>query len=133
MGLFKSVFGGNGKEKESTAKKSVFEWLELKDLTQIENIKKESVANPVIIYKHSTRCGISKMVIKQFEKMFTDEHKNFKVYYLDLLNHRDISNKLAIIFDVVHQSPQILVIKNGVSVFNTSHEAITEVDLTRFV
>jgi bacillithiol system protein YtxJ len=133
MGLFNSVFGGSNKEKESTEKKSGFQWLELKEITQIAQIKEESKVNPVIIYKHSTRCGISKMVIRQFERLFTEEHKNFKVYYLDLLNHRDISNELASVFEVFHQSPQVLVIKNGTCVFNTSHEAIIELDLTRFV
>lgn len=133
MGLFNSVFGGSDKGKESTVKKSDFNWIELKELAQIAQIKEESKVNPVIVYKHSTRCGISKMVIKQFENLFTEEFKNFRVYYLDLLNHRDISNELADMFSVVHQSPQILVIKNETCVFNTSHEAIADLDLTRFV
>lgn len=132
MGIFNSMFGNN-KDKESTEKKSGLHWLELEELTQIAQIKEESKVDTVIVYKHSTRCGISKMVIKQFERLFTDEHKNIKVYYLDLLNHRDISNELASVFGVMHQSPQVLVIKNETCVFNTSHEAIAELDLTRFV
>jgi bacillithiol system protein YtxJ len=133
MGLFDSVFGGNKKDKGATEKKSVFTWIELEEITQIAQIKEESKVNPVVIYKHSTRCGISKMVIRQFEKLFTEKHKNFKVYYLDLLNHRDISNELAEVFGVMHQSPQVLVIKNESCVFNTSHESIADIDLTRFV
>lgn len=133
MGLFNSVFGGSRKTENSTVKKSDFEWLALQEFAQIEIIKKESIVNPVIIFKHSTRCGISKMVIKQFEKLFTEAHNNYKVYYLDLLNYREISNELASAFQVVHQSPQVLVIKNGTSVFSTSHEAIAEMDLNTFI
>ncbi len=130
MGLFDKMFG----EKDSTSeKKAAFNWIDLTNINQIDELKEVSKSNTVLIYKHSTRCGISKMVIKKLERLFTDEHKSFKVYYLDLLNHRDISNKLAEVFDVVHQSPQVLVVKNETCVFNTSHDAIAEINLSRFI
>lgn len=132
MGIFDSVFGAGNNKKKPTTNTSNFNWIALTDLAQIDEIKEESKLNTVIIYKHSTRCGISKMVIKQFESLFTDDYKNIKTYYLDLLNYRDISNKLADVFDVVHQSPQILVVKNESCIFNTSHEAITDINLNLF-
>jgi bacillithiol system protein YtxJ len=73
------------------------------------------------------------MVIKRFEKLFTDEHQSLKVYYLDLLRYRNISNEISKEFGVVHESPQILVIKNEVSVFNSSHYDILEINLSRFI
>ncbi len=73
------------------------------------------------------------MVIKQFEKLFSEEHQNLKVYYLDLLNYRNISDEVGYTFQVMHQSPQLLVIKNGVSVHDASHYDITQIDLTRFI
>ncbi|WP_439131577.1 bacillithiol system redox-active protein YtxJ [Polaribacter sp.] len=130
MGIFSKMFG---EKEESNGNKSSFNWIDLANLCQIDEIKEASKTNTVLIYKHSTRCGISKMVIKQFERLFTDEHKSFKVYYLDLLNHRDISNKLAEVFEVVHQSPQVLVIKNETCVFHDSHDAIAEINLSRFL
>ena len=128
MGLFDGVFG----KKDNTTEAN-FNWLPLTSLSQIDEIIEQSKANTVLVYKHSTRCGISKMVIKQLENLFTEEHKSFKVYYLDLLNHRDVSNELATVFEVVHQSPQVLVIKNGTCVFNVSHEAIADMNLSRFL
>lgn len=129
MGILNKMFG----EKENNKKETFFKWIDLNEISQIDEIKEQSKSNTVLVYKHSTRCGISRMVIKQLENLFTEEHKNYKVYYLDLLNHRDISNELAQVFDVVHESPQVLIIKNTNCVFNTSHDSIAEINLTRFI
>ena len=72
------------------------------------------------------------MVLKQFENEYSLENK-LALYFLDLLEHRDISNEIANSFGVVHQSPQLIVIQNGVSVYNSSHESIDAKDLERFV
>ncbi len=133
MGIFNSMFGGNKEEKSKEEKKSYLNWLPLTSLDQLEEIKAQSKTNAVLIFKHSTRCGISKMVIRQFENLFTEEHQNLKVYYLDLLNYRDISTEAGIMFQVMHQSPQLIVVKNEVSVYHASHSDITETNLTRFV
>jgi len=127
------MFGGSKDEKSKEEKKSYLNWLPLTSLDQLEEIKEQSKTNAVLIFKHSTRCGISKMVIRQFENLFTEEHQNLKVYYLDLLNYRDISTEAGIIFQVMHQSPQLIVVKNEVSVYHASHSDITETNLTRFV
>ena len=133
MGIFNNMFGGNKDEKSKEEKKSYLNWLPLTSLNQLEEIKEQSKSNAVLIFKHSTRCGISKMVIKQFENLFTEEHQNLKVYYLDLLNYRDISAEIGAMFQVMHQSPQLIVVKNEVSVHHASHSDITETNLTRFV
>ena len=73
------------------------------------------------------------MVIKQFESLFNDQNKQLKVYYLDLLNFREVSSKLSEVFQVIHQSPQLLVIKNGISVYDESHYEITEINLSKFI
>ena len=73
------------------------------------------------------------MIIKQFESLFNEEKKQLKVYYLDLLNFREVSSKLSEVFQVIHQSPQLLVIKNGISVYNESHYEITKVNLSKYV
>ncbi|WP_299013554.1 bacillithiol system redox-active protein YtxJ [uncultured Polaribacter sp.] len=126
MGLF-----GNKKKKE--VQPSFLTWIPLTSKAQLEEIKTQSKTEAVFIFKHSTRCGISSMVIKQFEKLFTEETKNLKVYYLDLLNYRDISDEIGYAFQVMHQSPQLVVVRNEVSVHNASHYDITQTNLTRFV
>ncbi|MFK8061297.1 MAG: bacillithiol system redox-active protein YtxJ [Polaribacter sp.] len=126
MGLF-----GNRKKKE--VQPSFLNWLPLTSLQQLEEIKEQSKTESILIFKHSTRCGISSMVIKQFEKLFTEDHQNLKVYYLDLLNYRNISDEVGYKFQIMHQSPQLIVVKNEVSVYNASHYDITQTNLTRFM
>jgi bacillithiol system protein YtxJ len=83
---------------------------------------------PVAIFKHSTRCSISRMALKQFENEF-DMEGIVTPYFLDLINHRDISNEIATRFEVYHQSPQLLLIKEGKSIYDASHSDIDAVEL----
>lgn len=124
MGIFDKILGSN---KDTT--NNDLPWTHLTDLRQLEGIKAESAEVPVLIFKHSTRCGISRMVLKQFEKEYDFDENQLQPYFLDLLNHRDISNAIAEAFAVVHQSPQILLIKNGQCVFDASHHEIDAVSL----
>ena len=133
MGILNKMFGGNSEKESKSEKKSFLNWLPLTSLEQLETIKKESNTEAILIFKHSTRCGISSMVIKQFEKLFTTEHSNLKVYYLDLLNYRNISDEVGHKFQIMHQSPQLIVVRNEVSIHDASHNDITETNLTRFI
>lgn len=107
-------------------------WVSLTDLGQLREITDLSHENPVVIFKHSTRCSISRMALKQFENEFTLKDK-VTPYFLDLLNHREISNTIASMFDVVHQSPQLIVVKEGKAIYDASHSDIDADDLNRFV
>lgn len=98
-------------------------WIPLTESEQLQEIK--SSPNKSIIFKHSTRCSISMMAKKRLEMEAVLIPQEVPVYYLDLLNHREISNTIAEIFQVVHQSPQLLVIKNGDCVFEASHGEIS--------
>jgi bacillithiol system protein YtxJ len=130
MGFLKNIFGDKtSKEVEET----YLSWTPLVSLEEINTIKEISKNQSVLIFKHSTSCGISRMVIKQFESLFNEETKQLKVYYLDLLSYREISSKLAEVFQVVHQSPQLLVIKNGISVYDSSHYEITNVNISKYI
>lgn len=130
MSLFGTLFGNNEPHKDT---KNIPNWIPLTTENQLEELKNISKTHPVLIFKHSTSCGISNMVIKRFEKLFSEEHQSLKVYYLDLLRYRTISNEIANRFEIVHESPQLLVIKNEVCVFNASHYSILEINLSRFI
>jgi bacillithiol system protein YtxJ len=86
-------------------------WNALTDLEQLNEIISLSNEKPVVIFKHSTRCSISRMALKQFENEF-DLSDKVTPYFLDLIAHREISNGIAS-FGVMHQSPQLLLIKEG--------------------
>ena len=102
-------------------------WINLETLEQLNHIRTESAKRPQIILKHSTRCSISGMVYHRLNKEDTPNNADF--YYLDLIAHRDISNKIAEDFNVHHESPQILIIKNGECVYDESHHAIMMDDI----
>lgn len=133
MGILNNIFGRKEVESSKEEEKLYLNWIPLTSVDQLEEIKELSKTESIFIFKHSTRCGISRMVIKQFEGLFTEEHKNLKVYYLDLLIYRNVSNEVENSFQVIHQSPQLLVIKNEVSVLDVSHNDITIINLSRFI
>lgn len=98
------------------------EWISLKDSRQLEEIVAESRKKPVLIYKHSTRCNISRAAFDRLERNWDAAAiGSVKRYFLDLISYRDISNKISDMFEVEHHSPQILVISNGESVLDLSH------------
>jgi len=123
MGFLKSIFGESNSEEIP-----VFNWIPLTEINQLEEITLNSKKKPQVIFKHSTRCGISRSVLKKFERNTSNNTVDF--YYLDLLNFRNISNEIASKFQVIHQSPQLLVIKDGVVAVHDSHYDIMSVDLT---
>jgi len=103
-------------------------WIELTTEQQLEQIKEQSKEQPVVIFKHSTRCSISSMAKSRLERETPTENVPF--YYLDLIRYRAISNKVAEEFKVVHESPQILLIKNGECTYEESHNGISMAEIT---
>ena len=98
-------------------------WIPLQDEAQLDEIIANSNTTPQVIFKHSTRCSVSSMAKNRLDKNIAPNGINF--YFLDLIKHRNISNKIAEYFQVRHQSPQVLVIQNGKCIFTESHSGIT--------
>lgn len=101
------------------------DWIHLEDYSQIQRALENS--EPFLIFKHSTRCSISSMTKNRFERNFDLE--DVKVFYLDLIKYRSISNQLASDFNVHHESPQLMYIKEGRCLYHASHGAIDVNDL----
>jgi len=99
------------------------EWIQLTSEAQLAEISEKSAQRPQVIFKHSTRCSISAVALKRLEK--GGEPADVDFYYLDLLNYRSVSNKVADTFGVSHESPQVLIIKNGQCTFDESHLGIS--------
>jgi len=101
-------------------------WSTLNSEEQIKEINIISDDKPVLIFKHSTRCPTSSMALNRLERKWTDELNNdITPFYLDLIKFRNISNSLATDYNIAHESPQILIIKGGKCVYNTSHMDIS--------
>tara|TARA_Y100000385_G_scaffold262013_1_gene293300 strand:+ start:626 stop:1015 length:390 start_codon:yes stop_codon:yes gene_type:complete len=129
MGLFNRILGS----KLKAEKESLVNWIPFNSLDQIKTIKELSKSETILIFKHSTRCGISSMVIKRFENLFEISMKNVKVFYLDLLSFRSISDEVGFSFNVQHQSPQLLIIRNEVAVKDASHHDIATINIKKYL
>jgi bacillithiol system protein YtxJ len=119
MSFFKNIFGNN----DAVASKGF--WKALETMDDLNNAIEESKTKKVVIFKHSTRCHISKMVLSKFENEVKNSENELSYYFLDLINHRDISNAIADQLEVTHQSPQLLVLENGIVVHHASHSEIS--------
>jgi bacillithiol system protein YtxJ len=100
----------------------MFNWNVLADVAQLDIIKENSFRRPQVLFKHSTRCGLSSIALKRIEKATNIPEADF--YFVDLIRFRKISDKISNEFGVDHQSPQILLIKNAECVYNESHLGI---------
>jgi len=98
-------------------------WIQLNSSGQLDDIIEQSKYTPQIIFKHSTRCSISIMALNRLEREPFPEGLSF--YYLDLLTYREISNLIADKFNVEHQSPQVLLIKNKQCTYDETYSAIS--------
>src|SRR6476469_7901353 len=98
-------------------------WIHLTDEEQLKNIISNSQNNPQVIFKHSTRCSISSVALQRLQRVSQPSDIDF--YFLDLLSYRKISNKIVQVFDVPHESPQVLVVRDGQCVYEESHMGIS--------
>lgn len=130
MILLKKLFGINNLPKKP---KKIIPWIPLTALKQLDDVLKQSHEKPVVIFKHSTRCGISRMVLRQFEKQLDFEANHVKFYFLDLLTFREISDEIAIRFQVHHQSPQLIIIKSDTVLNHCSHYEINATILKKYI
>jgi bacillithiol system protein YtxJ len=131
MGILGGLFGS--KENNKREEQPKVPWVPLESIELLDKIKTNSKGVPQVIFKHSTTCGVSRMVLNMFTSSYDLEPGQMDFYFLDLHAHRGISNKIAEKFQVVHQSPQLLVIKNGVVVAHDSHGAIAEIKLEQYL
>ncbi|RZP13535.1 MAG: bacillithiol system redox-active protein YtxJ [Flavobacteriales bacterium] len=130
MNFLKKIFTENKIRRES---KKQIPWIPLTSLNQLDEILKDSNEKPIAIFKHSTRCGISRMALRQFEKQLNIEMSSVSLYFLDLLVYREISNEIATRFKVHHQSPQLIILKNGTAIHQSSHHEIDATILVNYI
>ncbi|MDG1428367.1 MAG: bacillithiol system redox-active protein YtxJ [Crocinitomicaceae bacterium] len=113
--------GWFGKSQESKE----LPWNQLTSVDQLKEVLDSSTEKPILLFKHSTRCSISSMAFSGFQSGWEGTEEEIGIYYLDLLNYRDISNQIAELTGVMHQSPQVIVLKNNEVVYTATHTAIS--------
>ena len=108
------------------------DWLFLTSEKQLEEINQKSFDPKLLgalLFKHSTRCSISIAALNRLERNWKFSNENLPTYYLDLLNNRQLSIKIADSFTIEHESPQVLIIKNGKCIYSASHSNINVDDI----
>jgi len=128
MGIFNSLF----RNRSEADKLNSIGWIKLESVTDIDEIIDQSKINTIVIFKHSSRCGISSIVLRKFEKqtILVSDQTNF--HLLNVIQHRNISNEISKLFSVHHESPQLLIIKKGKVIVHASQYAILNLDLSKY-
>lgn len=104
----------------------MIEYKVLNEIGQLDEIDRQSHTKAQVIFKHSTRCSVSTMAKRGLDMdMKQANAQQFDIYYLDLIAYRNLSNTIATRYGVEHESPQILVIKDGKCVFDASHSDVS--------
>ena len=104
-------------------------WIHLTDEEQLKQIMTKSQIRPQVIFKHSTRCSISAVALQRLQKVSQPADIDF--YFLDLIANRGLSGKVSEVFKVHHESPQVLVIKDGECIYDESHLSISMNDIVQ--
>jgi bacillithiol system protein YtxJ len=109
----------------SSKPKTNLPWIELTNETQLREAIESSSEKPVLFFKHSTRCSISSMALSRFEENWKSDNEQCDVYFLDLLEYRPLSNLIAELTHVEHQSPQVIVLRNKEVIYTATHSDIS--------
>ncbi|NND14727.1 MAG: bacillithiol system redox-active protein YtxJ [Eudoraea sp.] len=128
MKFLKSFFS----KQEGEIATSELDWVQLTTEEQLSILDDASALHPQLIYKHSTQCGISSVILRNFSSKEGHPESGINYFVLDLLRYRNLSNAIAEKYGVTHQSPQILIIKDGLIVAHASHSGILEMDINEF-
>ncbi len=107
----------------------MIDWIPLERLEQLSEIESRSHSKPCVIFKHSTSCSISSMAKFRLEDHWDFSSEDVEIYYLDLLRYRNISNEIAEKFSVYHESPQLILLRNGQVTYDASHLDISVAEL----
>lgn len=128
-----SFLGGIFGSRDKVNKENDLFWKDLNTISQLDEIVELSYQMPVVIFKHSTRCGISRMVLNGFERTYDLSAGDVHLYFLDLIKYREVSNEIEKKFQVIHESPQLLIIQNGEVAYHASHGRIKAEKIKEFI
>jgi len=100
-------------------------WITISTIVHVDEAIANSSNRPSVFFKHSVTCGISAAAEHRLQSKWNFSGEDMNFYYLDLLAHRSVSNYIAEKLGVIHQSPQIIVVKDGEVIFHNSHHSIS--------
>ena len=104
-------------------------WTQINSFDELLNLNK----NYILLFKHSPRCIVSRISLSRFELGFDTKINISKFVYIDVINMRALSNEIAKVYSVYHESPQIILFKDNNVIFQSSHSSISFSDLKNYV
>lgn len=125
------IFGKSSKKSGTSTQSAArdidrFPWNPLNEKAQLQEISTLSHKRPQLIFKHSTRCGISAVMLRRMEGNWKIAKETTDFYLLDILSYREVSRAVETAWDLHHQSPQVLLIEDGKLQKATSHSGIAQ-------
>jgi len=120
------------KKQVGERKSKQVDWISLKEIQQLELLVEQSYEKPVLIFKHSTRCGISNFVLKKFEESIQVPTDHATFYYLDILLYKNLSDIISKNNGIRHQSPQIIILKDNKVLIHDSHRDILDINFNSY-
>jgi bacillithiol system protein YtxJ len=93
-------------------------FLKISDRDDLDTLLDDSKLRPVVVFKHSNACPLSAAAYREMEKFEGD------VSLVVVQTAREVSRELASITGIRHESPQVLVLRDGKAVWNASHYQI---------
>lgn len=117
MSFFDSIMGvfGGGSESDRS------QWGEISTSSELKDIDKASYEKIQFIYKHSSRCATSYFALRNLQDLSEEVRKVADLYMVDVIGQRSLSNEISSHYDVRHESPQVLLIREGQVRWNGSH------------
>ncbi len=108
-----------------------FSWNQIIDQAELNDIISSSAfsRSSILLFKHSSRCGISRMVLSRFEKKYADSLEDISCYLINVIDQRNLSNFLSEHYNVIHESPQLLLVSGDTCLSNASHNGILNLNL----
>jgi bacillithiol system protein YtxJ len=106
-------------------------WKRIESEEQLEELINSSHDTPAAVFKSSHRCGASAFARQRLESQWQNGHGEIDFYFLDIIPNREISNEIAARFRVSHQSPQVILIRDGQSVYDASHYRVSAANLKK--
>jgi len=81
------------------------------------------MSEPIVLFKHSQMCGASYRAQGEMEEYGREASR--RVNRLVVQRAHALSERIEDLFGILHQTPQVIVLFGGVSVFDTSHRGVT--------
>ena len=97
----------------------------MKNINTIDEYKKQITLNNIyLVFKHSNKCEVSKVVYKRLQDALDNKTLNISIFMLVVQDSRELSDFIEKETKIKHETPQIILFKDGKVIYTESHYKI---------